>query len=142
MLQYPVSCDVDSNGTILVSFPDIPEAHTYGADTDDALARAVDALETALALYMDFRRDIPNPSRLRKSGKAVALPALTEAKIRLYQAMREEGIAKAELARRLGWHVPQVDRLLDLAHASRLDHIEAAFQAVKRTLSITVSPAA
>jgi antitoxin HicB len=35
--------------------------------------------------------------------------------------MREEGIAKTDLAHRLGWHLPQVDRLLDLAHASRLD---------------------
>jgi antitoxin HicB len=142
MLQYPVSFEQDSNGTVLVSFPDIPEAHTHGADAGDALARAADALETALALYMDFRRDIPSPSRLKKRGRRVSLPALAEAKIRLYQAMREEGIAKTELARRLGWHMPQVDRLLDLAHASRLDQIEAAFQALKRTLSITISPAA
>ncbi|MGO4884918.1 MAG: type II toxin-antitoxin system HicB family antitoxin [Bryobacteraceae bacterium] len=66
MLQYPVTFEKDSNGTVLVSFPDIPEAHTYGTDADDALARAADALETALALYMDFRRDIPVPSRARK----------------------------------------------------------------------------
>ena len=142
MLQYPVNCEQDSNGTILVSFPDIPEAHTYGTDTGDALARAADALETALALYMDFHRDVPSPSPLKKRGRAVALPALAEAKIFLYQAMREEGIAKTDLARRLGWHMPQIDRLLDLAHASRLDQIEAAFQALKRTLSITISPAA
>jgi antitoxin HicB len=142
MLQYPVSLEQDSNGTVLVSFPDIPEAHTYGADTGDALARAAEALETALALYMDFRRDIPSPSRLKRRGRTVALPALAEAKIFLYQAMREEGIAKTELAHRLGWHMPQIDRLLDLAHASRLDQIEAAFQALKRTLSITISPAA
>ncbi len=142
MLQYPASFEEDSNGTVLVSFPDIPEAHTCGSDTGEALARAADALETALALYMDFRRDIPSPSRPKRRGRVVALPALAEAKIRLYQAMREEGIAKTELARRLGWHVPQVDRLLDLAHASRLDQIEAAFQALNRTLSITISPAA
>jgi antitoxin HicB len=142
MLQYPVNFEQDSNGTVLVSFPDVPEAHTYGTDAGDALARAADALETAIALYMDSRRDIPIPSRLRKRGRAVALPALAEAKVRLYQAMREEGVAKEELARRLGWHIPQVERLLDLAHASRLDQIEAAFQALKRTLSITISPAA
>ncbi|HUD99148.1 MAG TPA: type II toxin-antitoxin system HicB family antitoxin [Bryobacteraceae bacterium] len=141
MLQYPVILEQDT-GTVLVSFPDIPEAHTYGADAGDALTRAANALETALVLYMDFRRDIPIPSRPRKRANAVALPALIEAKVRLYQAMREEGIAKTDLARRLGWNAPQVDRLLDLAHASRLDQIEAAFQALKRTLSITISPAA
>jgi antitoxin HicB len=89
VLKYPVSFEQDSNGTVLVSFPDIPEAHTYGVGADDAFARAADALETALALYMDFRRDIPVPSRLKKRGRAVALPALIEAKVRLYQDMRE-----------------------------------------------------
>jgi antitoxin HicB len=111
MLQYPANLERDSNGTVLVSFPDIPEAHTYGADADDAFARAANALETALALHMDFRRDIPSPSRLKRRGRAVTLPALTEAKIRLYEAMREEGMAEPDLARRLGWHTPQVDKL-------------------------------
>ena len=32
MLQYPVSLEQDSNGTILISFPDVPEAHTYGSE--------------------------------------------------------------------------------------------------------------
>jgi hypothetical protein len=38
-------------------------------------------------------------------------------------------IKKAELARRLGWHMPRVDRLFDLRHASRIDQIEAAARA-------------
>ncbi len=40
----------------------------------------------------------------------------------------EQDIHKAELARRFGWHMPQVDRLFDLRHASKLDQIEAAAQ--------------
>lgn len=35
-------------GGFVVSFPDVPEAHTQGAEKDEALAQAVDALETAL----------------------------------------------------------------------------------------------
>lgn len=35
-------------------------------------------------------------------------------------------VRKADLARQLGWHGPQIHRLLDLDHASRLDQIEAA----------------
>jgi antitoxin HicB len=38
----------------------------------------------------------------------------------------EKGMKKAELARRLGWHMPQVDRLFDLKHASNIEQIEAA----------------
>jgi antitoxin HicB len=41
--------------------------------------------------------------------------------------MRAGKIGKAELARRLHCHLPQIDRLLDLNHASRLDQLEAAF---------------
>ena len=35
----------------VVTFPDVPEAITQGEDEDEALLRAVDALETALSFY-------------------------------------------------------------------------------------------
>ena len=47
-----------------------------------------------------------------------------------------------EAARRLGWHGPQVDRLLDLRHKSRMDQLEAAFRALGRKLGIEVVKAA
>ena len=36
---YPVTLTKDSNGTILVDFPDFPEAHTFGDTKDEALAQ-------------------------------------------------------------------------------------------------------
>jgi len=39
--------------------------------------------------------------------------------------MRMQRVGTAELARRLNWHLPQVDRLLDLLHASRLISLKA-----------------
>jgi antitoxin HicB len=62
-------------------------------------------------------------------GKAT-LPAMSAAKVALYQAMRAQDVRKAELARRLGVHLPQVDRLLDLRHASRFDQIDSALRAL------------
>ncbi|MGO9768102.1 MAG: type II toxin-antitoxin system HicB family antitoxin, partial [Roseiarcus sp.] len=47
-MRYAVTLAPDDNGTILVTVPDIPEAVTFGDDRDDALARAVDAIETAI----------------------------------------------------------------------------------------------
>ncbi len=29
MVKYPVTLKLDTNGTLLVSFPDVPEAHTF-----------------------------------------------------------------------------------------------------------------
>ena len=65
--------------------------------------------------------------------------ALECAKLGVYQAMVDQGMRKSELARRLGWHMPQVDRLFDLRHASKLDQIEAAAHVLGKHLEITVS---
>ena len=140
MLAYPVELTPDG-GAVVVTFPDVPEAITFGEDDSDALLRAVDALETALSLYVDDRRDLPRPSPA--AGRpSVAPGALSSIQLQLYQAMRDAGLRKADLARRLGWHAPQVDRLLDLNHASRLDQLEAALAALGKQLRIELQDAA
>jgi antitoxin HicB len=141
MLRYPVKLERDGNGTILAGFRDVPEAHTFGDDRGEALARAADALETAFTGYMEDRRSIPEPASSNR-GPYVALPALTEAKLALYSAMRAGRISKSELARRLNFHLPQVDRLLDLRHRSRLDQLEAAFRALGKQLHVEIRDAA
>jgi antitoxin HicB len=141
MLAYPVDLSLDTNGTLLVTFADFPEAVTFGENESDALLRAVDALETVLAARIDDREEIPLPS-LAVGRPRVVLPALTAAKVLLYRAMQEAGVRKADLARRLGWHGPQVDRLLDLDHASRLDQIEAALAVLGKRLSVDLQDAA
>lgn len=137
-LNYPVTMEPDTNGTVLVSFPDVPEAHTFGADEDEALLRAVDALETALSFYTDAGRDLPKAGKAKRGQLAVRPSALACIKLSIYQTMRDEGVKKSELARRLGWHMPQVDRLLDLNHASRLDQAEAALNSLGHTLEVSV----
>ena len=142
MYCYPVELSPDDEaGGFVVTFPDIPAAITQGEDREEALAYAVGALETAFIGYMHQRLDIPTPSAA--AGRpCVAMPALSCAKLALYQAMRDQGIRKAELARRLGLHMPQVDRLLDLRHASRLDQIESALRSLGKALTVSVGEAA
>ena len=138
MFDYPVLLIPDGD-TVMVKFPDVPEALTFGADEDAALLQAVDALETALSFYVEARKPLPLPSKARRGQRTVRPSALESAKLGLYQAMIDGGIKKSELARRLGWHLPQVDRLFDLRHASRLDQIEAAARALGRTLEVRVT---
>jgi antitoxin HicB len=56
--------------------------------------------------------------------------------------MHKAGLRKTELARRLGWHAPQVDRLLDLRHASKLEQLDQAFHALGKRLVLEVRDAA
>jgi antitoxin HicB len=139
-MRYAVSLVPDDNGTILVTVPDIPEAVTFGEDREDALARAADAIETAIMGFMSAREDVPAPKA--KGHDYVSLPALSVAKVELYRAMRADGVGKAALSKRLGVALPQIDRLLDLRHASRLDAIERAFAVLGRTMGIVIKAAA
>jgi antitoxin HicB len=138
MFDYPVILTPD-DGTVLVTFPDVPEAITFGVDTDEAMLQAVDALESALSFYVDDRKPLPVPSKAKRGQRTVCPSALECAKLGVYRAMTEQGIKKSELARRLGWHLPQVDRLFDLKHASRFDQIEAAARALGRHIEVSVT---
>ena len=71
-----------------------------------------------------------------------ALPPLLVAKVELYNAMLAQQVNKAELGRRLHWHLPQVDRVLDVRHASRLHQLEQALAAVGKRLELHVSEGA
>lgn len=61
MPQYPARLTKDGS-YILVTFRDVPEAITFGANEKEALENAVDALETGLSLYIDNGKDWPKPS--------------------------------------------------------------------------------
>jgi antitoxin HicB len=160
--MYPVVLEADDNGTILVTCPDLPEVTTWGQDEQDALRHAVDAIEEALAGIIARRERIPEPSRpsarvgsarrrklnlaiAAKPNAAVSIPALTpltEAKIALYRAAFDARVSKAELGRRLGWHSPQIDRLFNLNHRSRIEQIDQALRALGKRISVTAQDAA
>ncbi|MDB5724963.1 MAG: hypothetical protein JWQ16_1717 [Novosphingobium sp.] len=125
MYYYPATLIPDDNDTVMVTFDDIPEAVTFGADEAEALANAVDAIETALAAYIGDRRDIPSPSAA--DGRPVVVPTLLgQLKLGVYEAMRRRGWRKVDLARAMAVNPRQVDRLLDLRHASTIAQIEQA----------------
>ena len=142
MLAYPAQFEPEGEGFV-VTFPDIPEAITEGNSVTEAMEYAVDVLQTILSEYINRRMEIPRPRRARgKKVRWVRLPALAEAKIGLYRSMRAGNVRKAGLARRIGWQKSQVDRLLDLKHASRLDQIERALKALDKRLTVQVEDAA
>ena len=135
MLAYPIRLE-DDDDTVLATSPDFPELTTFGDDRDEAIARAVHALEEAIAARIHDGKGVPPPSH---GADYAILPTLTAVKVMLYQGMMDQGVGKAELARRLGWHLPQVDRVLDVQHRSRLDQMDAALGAIGRQLYVSTS---
>ena len=138
MLIYPVNLHKDTNGSYLVEVPDLPEANSVGDDVEQALLNAADAIATALEIYFDERRAVPIPSPVRKGQLTVALSALEEAKVLIWNEMQHQNVRKAELARRLNVHMPQVDRLFDLKHSSKFEFVEQAARALGKNFTIAL----
>jgi antitoxin HicB len=134
-MNYPVELQED-DGAVLVSFPDMPGARTFGDDRSEALARAVDALESMISARITDREDIPLPSPA-DGRPTVSLTLLGSLKLEVYRAMRARGWRKADLARAMGLNPRQIDRLLDLRHASTVAQLEQALTVCGRAVEVT-----
>ena len=134
-LAYPVTLQVLPD-TVLVSFPDIPEALTEGNTEREARSEAADCLIAALGGYVNDGRSIPQPSA--GNGPVVELPALIAAKLALYETMREQDIDIGELAERLDVAATTVRQLLDLDHRSPIDQVESALEVLGKRLVLEV----
>jgi antitoxin HicB len=139
---YPAILTPGPDGGFTVTFRGVPEAITEGDGREEALLRAEDALESALAMYIAAQKRLPVPSNAEAGEEIVPLSVLGMAKTALYDAMREQDVGRAELARRLRWHLPQVARVLDLRHASRIEEVETALAALGLPLIVDVAPVA
>jgi antitoxin HicB len=135
MQGYPVHLRKDGK-FITVSFPDIPEAHTFGNDREHALAMAKEALETAMEFYFDDQRAIPLPSRTRRGQPVVNLSPSVAAKVLLLNEMLRQKVRPSELARRIGTTKQEVNRLTNLRHPTKIDRIDAALQALGKRLIV------
>ena len=65
---------------MLATSADFPELTTFGADRDEAIARAAHALEEAIAARIHDRKDVPSPSW---GENYAVLPTLTSVKVLL-----------------------------------------------------------
>ena len=92
-LVYPARLRRTGPGEIVVSFRDLPECLTSGADETEALVEAADALDVAIAgriVYPPADGDpIPAPSARRAEEHDVPVPADTAAKAAVMLAVRE-----------------------------------------------------
>jgi antitoxin HicB len=140
MYQYPLELHTEPTG-VWLSCPDVPEMNASGDTLGEAFAEALNGLESALSLYVEQRRKIPAASPAQDPALVLRLPALTVAKIMLWNAMCDEGVSRAELARRLGVSRQMVDRLVDFLHASKIEQVERALGMLGRRLSLVLEAA-
>ena len=137
---YPASLTPDEDGRLVVEFRDVPEALTDGANVDEALAEADDALAEAIAGRITDGEQIPVPSSTMKGEVPVRLPPVMSAKAALYAEMRRRRLSKLGLANILGCDEKEVRRMLDPRYATKVNRLETALAAVGLALETRVVP--
>jgi antitoxin HicB len=138
MQGYPANLRKDGK-SILVTFPDIPEAITCGKDRAEALEMAKEVLELAMDFYFEDRRPVPMPSKPKRGQAVVELPLSVMAKVLLLNEMLSQKVRPIELARRIGTTKQEVNRLTDLKHATKIDRIDAALRALGKKLILNAA---
>ena len=100
-LSYPARFHRYGDDEVVVSFRDLPECLTSGADESEVLLEARDALEEAVAGRIRRNEDLPSPSLRDSNEQYVAVPVDMAAKAAFVLAFRASGMTCSDLADRL-----------------------------------------
>ena len=141
MYDYAIRFEKDTCPGLAVYCRDLPLLNSYGDDREHAISEAVDAIETTLSIFVDQRQAIPAASPPEAGEEVIHLPAVTVAKIVLWNEMMARDMRKADLCRLLGVHQAQGDRLVDFLHTSKMEQLENALAALGKRLKVSVEAA-
>jgi len=128
----------EDNGWV-ITCRDLPEAISQADASEDRVEVAEGCLQAALESRIHDNEPLPVASKPRRGEIVITPPVGTAAKAALYDAMREAGISKTELARRLGVDEKEVRRMLDTGHGTKLPRIAEAIEALGRHLHIALA---
>jgi antitoxin HicB len=137
---YPVILTPDKkDGGFVVSCRDVPEVVTQGETIEHAVEEAEGALEAAIEMRIEDGLDIPVPSGKKRSEYMATLPVASSMKAALYLTMEEQGVSKADLARRMQLDEKEARRMLDPKHATKVPTLERALHALGKRVEVVVA---
>ena len=79
------------------------------------------------------------PLHFGRRERLADLPISMVAKVLLLNEMLGNNVTSSELARRMATTKQEIDRLIDLRHATKIDRIGKAMHALGRVLEIVVA---
>ncbi len=127
------------NDSWVITCRDLPEAISQAEADENRIDIAEGCLQAALESRIHDNEPLPIASKLHRGEVMITPPAATAAKAALYDAMRDAGISKSELAQRLGIDEKEVRRMLDASHGTKLPRIAEAIEALGRHLHIALA---
>ncbi|QLB40796.1 type II toxin-antitoxin system HicB family antitoxin [Mannheimia pernigra] len=136
---YPALFTPAEEGGFVVTFPDIPEALTQGDTFEEAMEMAEDVLISSVEIYFDDERVFPLSRPTGIYETSVFMPESVYAKILLHNTMCEKFISKAEVSRLNNIKPPEIHRILNPRHTTRIDTIGRILVSLGRPLQLSLA---
>lgn len=135
---YPAFFQLSRDGVYSVRFRDFENAGSEGRSLEEALHGVHAALIGAMKACVARGELIPEPSDPQPGEELVRLAPSLGVKILLVNDMIRTGTRPSELARRMGILPQEASRLLNLGHASKIDTLARALEALDLQLVCSV----
>jgi antitoxin HicB len=132
MLQYPLKVQVDDPGWLVTS-RDIPQLATgapRGTTKAFAAQMGYEAFKIVCELLMEQRKPIPMPSEAQRDEKIITVEANVEAKIRIYNAIIEQGLKASQIAEKILPVKYPMTKLIEIDDPISLDALGAFSRAL------------
>ena len=138
-MKYSYPCEVvrdeeeaEATGreAYVATFPDVPSAITGGWSVQEVNGHLQDCLEAALSFCIDDNEPFPAPSNPERGQVLVSVSPAVAAQFALHQAMLAQGVAAADLARRIGMRPSRASRLTDIFRPAKPADVERALSAL------------
>lgn len=114
-------------GGFVVTCRNLPEAITQG-----------DTLEAAIEMRIEDGLDIPLPSKAKRGEHLACLPVDSAMKAAVYLAMKEQGLSKSDLARRIDLDEVETRRILDPKHSTNVPTLERALLVLGKRVEVVL----
>lgn len=135
MLAYNITISKDGAG-FKATCADFPKLAGVGQSAQAAQKSLQDAIYQQLIKHIATRQLIPFPRIVAKRQKVITFSVLVAAKVCLSNCMIKKNMQKTELAKQMNFHLPQISRLLDLNHATKIQTLEEALAKLGKRLTV------
>ena len=101
----------------------------------------MEGIQLAKSIYVYHGREIPASIEPEPGQHVIYQPIQFAAKAALWNAMREQGLRVADLARLLEVSHPVAARLVDFEHTSKIEQLERALASLGKRITLSLEAA-
>lgn len=126
------------DGTEIIKCRDLPELLSWPADGESKETWARYAVEDCIAFRIKDGIEVPPASPAQDNEFIVELTPTEEAKILLHNTMVDSQIGRSTLASKAHLSLPEVTRLLNLKHRTKIDSVALALNSLGKKLNLSL----